>query len=142
MENLRVEYLVSRNNPYQEYVSSLAPQHKDFNDIKSAEAFIAQLENTWETEEKFYKDRKTPHVVCIKLMSFDGEKWNVIKTSEYRDWFDANKHRWLNKDDDDDEMMQEHRRKMNKKVTLKESELIKLVTESVVNVLKEIRRND
>ncbi len=136
MNNFRVEYLVSKTCHDGSCVSRLTPEYKDFQNVEEAKAFFAQLENTWETEEKFMKDRKKPHIVNVKLLSFNGQKWDTLKVSEYYDWFKANKHRWLNNDDDGDDSLYENKKHIN------ESQLRRIVENKVRLALKEMLKEN
>ena len=112
MNKFRVEYLVGKTPPmsslylnghsYSNVVYRMMPETKEFPDLESAQQFFGELENSWETEDKLYKDRSVsakPHIISIKLLELqegpEYRKWVVLKKSDYNDWFDANKSRFL-----------------------------------------------
>ena len=126
---------------------------KDFNNLEDAQKFFDKLENTWETEPIYEKDRfekkGVPHYLEIVLKNFDGNKWNILKKSTYDDWFKANKERKFqeydaqhasNNDEEpagiEDNVM-ENKKNMKNQIKLNESQFRKIVENKVREVLKE-----
>jgi len=157
MNNFKVEYMVSRvpfgssmlgrfGQEINNVVHTWTPEERLFPDIESAEAFYNSIIKKWEEEPKFEKDRTKSHVTRMELKAFKEGKWVTLKKSDYNDWFQANKHKWINDTLDDEEPagiedIQENKN-MKKKIKIKESELRRVVENNVINMLENLHGNE
>lgn len=142
----RVEYLIGKRPAFTSFMGTYGREHtnvtyiiksekKDFPDLQSAMEFFNKLAETWETEEKFAKDR-IKHISEIKLSEFTEEGWKVIKKADYDEWFNKNKNRWLNNDEDETDEIMETKKTNKKQIRLKESDLSKVIMEAVQEVMQ------